>query len=174
MGTRDGVSRLDRSTDQFTVYRDTSGQFQIPAHNRVSAMLEDRQGKLWIGTWTGLKALDRSTGTFTLFTSKDGLPNTPILGIFEDREGYLWLATDSGLIRFHSQTKDHRTYTESDGLSATFLSPYLAEGGWQSPDGEMVFGSMNGVTTFYPDRLSNNSYVPPVVLTDFHLFNKPI
>jgi two-component system sensor histidine kinase/response regulator len=33
---------------------------------------------------------------------------------------------------------------------------------------------MNGVTTFYPDRLSPNSYVPPVVLTDFHLFNKPI
>ena len=38
----------------------------------------------------------------------------------------------------------------------------------------MVFGSMNGVTTFYPDRLSPNPYVPPVVLTDFHLFNKPV
>ena len=38
----------------------------------------------------------------------------------------------------------------------------------------MVFGSTNGVTTFYPDRLSTNPYVPPVVLTDFHLFNKPV
>ena len=33
---------------------------------------------------------------------------------------------------------------------------------------------MNGVTMFYPDRLSPNPYVPPVVLTDFHLFNKPV
>src|SRR6185503_16391127 len=31
-----------------------------------------------------------------------------------------------------------------------------------------------GVTTFYPDRLAPNPYVPPVVLTDFHLFNKPV
>ena len=27
---------------------------------------------------------------------------------------------------------------------------------------------------FYPDRLSENRYVPPVVLTDFLLFNKPV
>ena len=174
VGTRDGVSRLDRNTDQFTVYRDKSRQFQTPAHNRVSAMREDRQGKLWIGTFTGLQALDRSLGTFTVFTRKDGLPNTPIGGILEDREGYLWLPTDSGLIRFHPRTRDHRTYTESDGLPANLLNPYLAEGGWQSPDGEMVFGSMNGVTTFYPHRLSTNPYLPPVVLTDFHLFNKPV
>ena len=33
---------------------------------------------------------------------------------------------------------------------------------------------MNGVTAFYPDRLSPNPYVPPVVLTDFHLFNEPV
>ncbi len=38
----------------------------------------------------------------------------------------------------------------------------------------MVFSSTNGVTTFYPDRISSSPYVPPVVLTDFHLFNKPV
>jgi hypothetical protein len=38
----------------------------------------------------------------------------------------------------------------------------------------MIFGSTKGVTTFYPDRLSPNNYVPPVVLTDFQLFNKPV
>ena len=37
----------------------------------------------------------------------------------------------------------------------------------------MVLGSMNGITTFYPDQVSN-PYVPPVVLTDFLLFNKPV
>jgi YXYXY domain-containing protein len=38
----------------------------------------------------------------------------------------------------------------------------------------MVFSSTNGVTTFYPDRLSPDPYVPPVVLTELHLFNKPV
>jgi two-component system sensor histidine kinase/response regulator len=33
---------------------------------------------------------------------------------------------------------------------------------------------LNGVTTFYPERLSSSPYIPPVVLTDFQLFNKPV
>jgi signal transduction histidine kinase/ligand-binding sensor domain-containing protein/CheY-like chemotaxis protein/HPt (histidine-containing phosphotransfer) domain-containing protein len=174
VGTRDGVNRFDRNTGQFTVYRDQSRQFQTPAHNRVCAMREDRQGRLWIGTFTGLQTLDPRTGTFTVFTRKDGLPNTGIRGILEDREGYLWLATENGLIRFHPETRDHRTYSESEGLPSNVLNPYLSEGSWQSPSGEMVFSSTNGVTSFYPDRLSTNPYVPPVVLTDLHLFNQRI
>jgi hypothetical protein len=59
-------------------------------------------------------------------------------------------------------------------LASNFLNPYGAEGSFQSETGEMVFGSSNGVTTFYPDRLSANPYVPPVVLTDFLLFNTPV
>ena len=97
-----------------------------------------------------------------------------IQAILEDGQGYLWLATHNGLSRFHPPTKTFRNYSESDGLPGNILSPYEAESSWQSQDGEMVFGSMNGVTTFYPDRLSPNPYVPPVVLTDFHLFNKPV
>ena len=30
------------------------------------------------------------------------------------------------------------------------------------------------MTTFYPDRISENPYVPPVVLTNFLLFNRPV
>src|SRR5262249_26952322 len=151
-----------------------SRHFQTPAHNRVCAMREGHQGRLWIGTFTGLQSLDRSTGTFTVFTRKDGLPNTAIRGILEDREGYLWLATENGLIQFHPQTRAHRAFSESEGLPSNVLNPYLSEGSWQSPSGEMVFSSTNGVTTFYPDRLSTNPYVPPVVLTDFHLFNEQV
>jgi signal transduction histidine kinase/DNA-binding NarL/FixJ family response regulator len=38
----------------------------------------------------------------------------------------------------------------------------------------MWFGSRNGLASFYPDRLADNSYVPPVALTDFRLFNKSV
>ena len=30
------------------------------------------------------------------------------------------------------------------------------------------------MTSFYPNRLSDNPYVPPVVLTDFRLFNQSV
>ena len=46
--------------------------------------------------------------------------------------------------------------------------------GYRTQNGELIFGSSNGLTTFYPDRLSSNPYVPPVVLTELDLFNKPV
>src|SRR5208337_1183532 len=118
--------------------------------------------------------LDRSRGTFTTFTTKDGLPGDAITAILEDARGYLWLATHDGLSRFDPRTRIFRNYSESDGLLDNFLNPYVPAGSFQSHTGEMIFGSSKGVTAFYPDRLSDNPYVPPVVLTDFLLFNKPV
>ena len=174
LATFAGLSRFDPKTEQFTVYRHDPENSRSLSHDSVNAIREDRQGLLWVGTRNGLNQLDRSRGVFTAFTTKDGLPDDRIQAILEDGQGYLWLATHNGLSRFHPPTKTFRNYSEADGLPGKILSPYEAESSWQSQDGEMVFGSMNGVTTFYPDRLSPNPYVPPVVLTDFHLFNKPV
>jgi signal transduction histidine kinase/CheY-like chemotaxis protein len=117
--------------------------------------------------------MDRNRGTFTVFTTREGLPDNAIKSILEDRHGYLWIGTHNGLSRFDPQTKTFRNYFESDGLVGNFLNPYGAESSWQTPDGEMAFGSSSGVSTFYPDRIFENPYVPRIVLTDFLLFNKP-
>ncbi len=174
LATFAGLSRFDPRTEQLTVYRHDPQNSRSLSHNSVNAVREDRQGLLWVATRHGLNQLDRSRGVFTAFTTKDGLADDRIQAILEDGQGYLWLATHSGLSRFHPPTKSFRNYSEADGLPGKILSPYEAESSWQSHDGEMVVGSMNGVTTFYPDRLSSNPDVPPVVLTDFHLFNKPV
>jgi signal transduction histidine kinase len=43
-----------------------------------------------------------------------------------------------------------------------------------SQSGEMLFGGNNGITTFFPENIRDNPYVPPVVLTSFKIFNKPV
>ena len=40
--------------------------------------------------------------------------------------------------------------------------------------GEMLFGGNNGITTFFPENIRDNPYVPPVVITSFKIFNKPV
>jgi hypothetical protein len=40
--------------------------------------------------------------------------------------------------------------------------------------GEMVFGGTNGFTIFNPAELQFNTYVPPVAIVDFQIFNKPV
>ena len=85
--------------------------------------------------------------------------------------GWLRIMASADLIR---RPERFATYSEVDGLPSNFLNPYGVEGSWRSKNGEMFFGSTKGLTTFYPDRFSPNAYVPPVVLTDFQLFNKPV
>jgi signal transduction histidine kinase len=38
----------------------------------------------------------------------------------------------------------------------------------------MFFGGSKGFNAFFPENIRDNPYVPPVVLTDFQLFNKPV
>ena len=65
----------------------------------VSALLLDRQGALWIGTYgEGLYRIYRDE--VDQYRSTDGLSNDRINGIFEDREGNIWIATAKGIDQF--------------------------------------------------------------------------
>jgi signal transduction histidine kinase/ligand-binding sensor domain-containing protein/CheY-like chemotaxis protein/HPt (histidine-containing phosphotransfer) domain-containing protein len=174
LGGYAGLTRFDPRAERFTVYSNDPRNSRSISSNEVWAVHEDREGRLWIGTSSGLNEFDRARGTFTIITRKDGLAGNSVRAILEDGGGYLWLATENGLSRFHPAARTFRNFTESDGLSGNFLNPYGLQGTWQSPTGEMVLGSTNGLTTFFPDRLLPNSYVPPVVLTELELFNKRV
>jgi len=173
VATNRGLNRFDRATEQFTTYRHTDEPGSL-INDAVNAIYEDHAGTLWIGTREGLARMDRTRGTFTTFTMKDGLPDETIEAILEDGHGDLWLATHAGLSHFNPRDRIFRNYSESDGLAGDELSPFGAEGSCVTRDGELVFGSKDGLTVFHPDRLSPNPYVPPVVLTDFLLSNKPV
>jgi signal transduction histidine kinase/CheY-like chemotaxis protein/streptogramin lyase len=173
VGTNTGwLARFDRKSGQFTAYHHDPKEPGGLGNESIEVIHQDRRGTLWIGTRDGLYRLDPS-GNFTRFTTKDGLPDLYVKAILEDRRGDLWLATHNGLSHFSPQTREFRNYFESDGLPGNNFN-LLGEAASRAPDGEMVFGSSNGVSLFDPDKLSPNPYVPPVVLTDLLLFNKPL
>ena len=58
-----------------------------------------------------------------------------------------------------------------DGLQGDQFSLHCRA---KAPDGRLFFGGVNGLSAFYPDKLVDNPTPPPVVLTEFELFNKPV
>ena len=42
------------------------------------------------------------------------------------------------------------------------------------PAAQLIFGGINGFNMFYPRQITDNPHVPPVVFTDFQVFNKPV
>ena len=136
----------------------------------VNTIHEDRTGTLWVGAMDGLYRYNRQSGAFARYTENQGLPSSTIRCILEDRAGRLWLSTQKGISRFDPQRETFRNYEVSDGLQSNEFST----GCYQGPDGEMFFGGSNGLNAFFPENVRDNPYVPPVVITSFRIFNKPL
>ena len=174
VGTNRGLDRFDRGTERFTVYLPDERNPASLSNKGINAIYEDHQGTLWIGTRGGLNRLDRTRGSFERFTTQNGLANDAIEDIREDGRGNLWLATHEGLSQFRPQTKTVRNYSEADGLPGDFADPTGTGRSAVTPEGELVFGSEFGVTVFNPARVAATTLPPPVVFTDFLLFNKSV
>jgi signal transduction histidine kinase/ligand-binding sensor domain-containing protein/CheY-like chemotaxis protein len=174
VGTNQGLNRFDREMDRFTVYFHGEHDPASISHEGIDAIHEDRQGNLWIGTRRGLDRVDEKRGSFEAFTIRDGLADDYIEAMQEDSSGNLWLATHEGLSELRKQTKTFQNYSQADGLPGDFQNPGGGELSDVSPAGELVFGSAHGLTVFNPNRVAVNTFRPPVVLTDFLLFNQPV
>ena len=171
LGTTGGaLIRVDDKMETFVNYPPDSRDPHKLNGGPITTILEDRAGTLWVGAWDGLYRYNRQDKTFTRYTENQGLPSSVIQGILEDTAGRLWLSTKKGISRFDPKTETFRNYDVSDGLQGDEFS----ESYFQGPDGEMFFGGSNGFNAFFPENIRDNPYVPPVVITSFKIFNKPV
>jgi signal transduction histidine kinase/ligand-binding sensor domain-containing protein/CheY-like chemotaxis protein len=166
-----GMRRLDPTTGRFTIYTHSPARDALSSP-QVNAVLVDRSGTVWAGTENGLGRMDAASGKFTTYYERDGLPSSTINSILEDAAGDLWLSTSSGLSRYDPRTRTFKNFYANDGLLGGEFYNYASA--YRSPAGEMFFNSYAGVITFYPDRVVEKPVDPPVVLTDFLLFGKPV
>ncbi|MCP4603757.1 MAG: response regulator [Proteobacteria bacterium] len=171
IGTEDGLNSFDRQTEYFVRYLNQAGNSKSLSSNLVLTIFEDSRGDLWIGTTGGLNSFDQRSKSFTCYREKDGLPNDVIYGILEDNKGNLWLSTNNGISKFNPNTKTISNYNMKDGLQSNEFNSGAYHKG---RSGRMYFGGINGFNEFYPENVENSTYVPPVVITDFLLFNKPV
>src|SRR4030095_9216154 len=170
-GTWGGVLiRFDEQAKSFVSYAPDSRDPGKLNGGGINTILEDRTGTLWVGTFDGLYRYDRGSGTFARFTEAQGLPSSSVRCIREDRAGRLWLSTQKGVSRFAPRKQTFRNYDVSDGLQSVELST----GCLQALGGESLSADSNGLNTFVPETVRDDPYVPPVVITNFTIFNRPV
>src|SRR5690606_10982318 len=61
-------------------------------------------------------------------------------------------------------------YNADDGLAS---NQFQTNASLRLKNGELLFGGINGLTSFFPDRLIKNKMKPKVAFTDFLIRNKP-
>ena len=167
-----GLNVLDPSRSRFTRYLHDPGDSTSLSSNTVLCFLEDETGTMWIGTQGG--GLDRFETTrrrFTHLTDKNGLPNNVVNSILPDRYGRLWISTNRGISCFNSRTGVFRNFDVRDGLQN---NEFNVGASFASDDGTMYFGGIEGLTVFHPDSIQGNDRNPPVILTSFKTFDRPV
>lgn len=97
--TRDGYLWLGTGAG---LYRFDGVRFQrIPAalhSSNITALLVDREGTLWIGSYFGDVAMLRA-GASAAIAADDGMPAGTIFRFAQTPDGVLWAASSGGLIR---------------------------------------------------------------------------
>ena len=95
--------------DSWEVARSGEG----PEPDSVSAVLRDRRGRIWVGTWTGLFEL---RGRVLARPSEKALDvRRPVFQLLEDNSNRLWIGTDRGVFRWDGTTL--ASYDGRDGLA---------------------------------------------------------
>ncbi len=168
IGSNSGLSRLDKKTGEFRHWQHIENDPQSLSNNTVLAIFEDRQQRMWIGTRAGLNRLQANGANFHVIRADDGLANDGITSILQDGEGRIWLGTNDGLASLDPTTYEVRSYNHTDWARGKFNYGSAI----QLRSGELVFGGVQGFVRFQPENLRANSVQPPVVLTDFQIFNQ--
>lgn len=126
---------------------------------------------MWVGTINGLNKIDRENGTIKKYYEKEGLPNNSVRGILQDNSGNIWLSTNRGLSKFDPKKETFKNYTKLDGIQG---NEYVINSCYKTKEGKLLFGGVNGFDYFDPSEVKDNDYIPPVVVTDFQIFNKHV
>src|SRR5215831_13628767 len=97
----------------------------------VSALLEARDGTIWVGTLKGLYRLERTGRGYKLRPVEIGMPGANpelqfVNDLLEDRFGSVWVSSDLGLYRIWADGASAR-YTIRDGLPDEYVHNLLED-----------------------------------------------
>ena len=139
-------------------------QYQLPDNARLTSMLQDRSGQLWLGTENlGLFRLTPRYGLERM-ASDLNLPGGRITEIFEDAEGSIWVGANGGLFRLRDTLFSN--FTTRDGLSGNYIRSVM-----EDRRGRLWVGSAKGLDwlgadgAFHAKHLPTTSGNPPSVLS---------
>ncbi len=175
IGTRGGLSHLENGHITTLTRRDGL------ASDVITALYQDAGGALWIGSNGGGLSLLRTGKLFT-FPAATGLPEV-IHSIVEDGQGNLWLGTSTGIYRVGARQLEAFA---SNAVTSLAIAAYGVADGMRiaecssghpaavrTPDGELWFATLRGISVTDPERTEENQVPPPVAIENATIDDQP-
>lgn len=165
----EGLCKIDPKNKTIKRYKSSKKDKYSLSSNYVRYINEDSHGNIWVGTSYGLNKLDKETGKFERYTTKEGIANNTIYGVLADDEDDIWISTNKGISKIDSLNKKVQNFSVTDGLQGNEFNGNAA---YKSKNGELFFGGVNGLNSFYPEKIIKDNKTPKVLFDTFTVNNK--
>ncbi|WP_211229724.1 hybrid sensor histidine kinase/response regulator transcription factor [Olivibacter sitiensis] len=181
IGTQMGLNYLDITKKKITkIFTKDTKPHNLSNHD-ILCLFRDSQERIWVGTERGsLFYFDEAKGHFHQIGEELGLTDNVVRNILEDKQKNLWISTDNGIFKvafhrfvppFKKEDLSITHYTSNQGLPGNM---FMSNSGLVLPDNSVLFGSMDGLTSFSPQHLYIDSLAPKMAFTDFLVKNLPL
>jgi len=176
IATSSGLNRYDGN--RIKIYLDDPNEPHSLTSYSVRNLHVDQSGRLWAGTWRdGLNLYKPAIEGFIGYRHDPNDPNSlstdDIRSLYGDRRGSLWVGTEKGgLNKLDPETGTFTRYQHNPNdpqslINDNIFSIYEDKAGY-------IWICTRGITVFDPQKIKKNPTIPPVMITDFQLNNKPI
>ncbi len=180
IGTSEGLNKFNRKTGNFTLFKTGKDTIHSLHSDQINSLTGNEQ-HLYIGTkGGGLNIYDFDKKEFTYFDKKNGIPSDNIRGIVYRKPDEIWLTTPYHIVKFNPKNGQKVIYSASDGLQNNMYIPdygnqkleFLETFKYQDQSGYIYFGGIGGFVYFHPDKLPQNHYKAPVIISEMSVNGK--
>ncbi|MBZ9731240.1 response regulator [Salegentibacter sp. JZCK2] len=167
----DGLFYYNPETKDKGFYRFDRNDRSSLSSNVINGLFEDSNNNLWITTENGLNLFNPNQNNFYRYTTDNGFPSNVTYSILEDGDSNLWISTSNGLVEFNKTNQEIKVFTKSNGLLSDQFNYNSA---FKDADGKMYFGSVNGLISFNPESFIQNTFHPPIYITNIQINNQDV
>ena len=155
-------------------HSEAESAFQLPI-NHVHFLYKDAADTYWLATSSqGLIQFQVNSKfeitNYKRYTTQEGLSSDVLYAIIEDDKERLWISTLNGISCLDKKTEQVQVFNKTHGIQEL---EFNRNSYTKAEDGRIFFGSLNGVTAFYPDEvLQTEPYNFPIHITQFYSYEK--
>lgn len=147
---------------------------QVKLNGPCKALLIDRQGWVWVGTFNGLFVINPKDKSSRFFGKAEGMPNEMINGMIEDRYGNVWVTTPNGLCRFLRLQDGEMKLMVFDSQNKLGKTNF----GWMTvghlAGGNLFFGTPDGYYIVNPADVKEMKYTGHPIFTSLRVNNQEV
>lgn len=148
---------------QIIIQQGNKRELYIPFRQAAAINSITRTGKgvYWAATSSGLYRLGAEGRITKQYTTTEGLANDYIFSVVADNEDNIWCSHFKGISKI---TPDGiiTNISAAEGLQGDEFNTGSV---CKTEDGELYFGGVNGINSFYPDQVARTGEFPDVIVT---------